>query len=226
MKNARTITALLVLVLLGGASLTLLTSAWGASPEQGPMSHAWTGPGRDGHGRGGDMPRCERGHPGPGAMHHGPVPRGPGRLAAKLSAVETEIGIRANQLDAWRDFTDALLATMKPPSPPWQDGPGAASSEDTNKPFSLAERLADNAIARGQSGEALKKAIETLRTTLTPEQLAKVWAIEARFRSWHHGPDHRFGPPPHPEAGPQDGGGPGPDAGPPDSPDQDGPDND
>jgi len=218
MKNARTITALLVLVLLGGASLTLLTSAWGAAPDRGPMSYAWAGPGHGGPGRGGDMPRCERGHPGPGAMHHRPGPSGPGHLAAKLSAVETEIGIRANQLDAWRDFTDALLATMKPPSPPWQDAAGTASSGD-NKPFSLVERLADNAIARGQSGEALKKAVETLRTTLTPEQLDKVKAIEARFRSWHHGPGHRFGPPPHPDAGPQHGGGPGPDAGPPDGPD-------
>ena len=225
MKNARTIAALLVLVLLGGASLTLLTSAWGAAPDGGPMSHAWAGHGRDGYGRSGDMPRCERGGPGPGAMHHGPGPQGPGRLAAKLSAVETEIGIRANQLDAWRDFTDALLATIKPPSPPWQDGASTATSDDANKPFALADRLADNAIARGQSGEALKKAVATLRTTLTPEQLTKVEAIEARFRSWHHGPGHRFGPPPRPDAGPDQHDG-GPDAGPPDAGSPDGPDND
>jgi LTXXQ motif family protein len=215
MKNTRTFAALLVLVLLGGASLTLLTSAWGSEPGRGPMSHAWAGPGR-----GGDMPRCDRGRPGPGgAMHHGPGPQGPGRLAEMLSAVETEIGIRANQLDAWRNFTDALLATMKPPSPPWQAAAGTSSSDDANQPLSLAEHLADNAIARGQSGEALKKAVEALRTTLTPEQLDKVKAIEARFRSWHHGPGHRFGPPPsgpgpqhddesgpadEPEAGPND----------------------
>jgi hypothetical protein len=216
MKNARTIATLLVLVLLGGASLTLLTSAWGAALDNGLMSHAWAGPGR-----GGDMPRCERWHHGLGAMFHGPGPQGPGRLAAKLSAVETEIGIRANQLDAWRDFTDALLATIESPSPPWQDAAGTASSGDKNKPFSLVELIADNAIARGQSGEALKKALEILRTTLTPEQLDKVKAIEARFRSWHHDRGHRFGPPPHPDAGPQHDDGPGPDAGLPDGPNND-----
>jgi hypothetical protein len=221
MKNARTITAMLVLVLLGGASLTLLTSAWGAAPDRGPMSYAWAGPGHGGPGRGGDMPQCDRWHHGPGAMHHGPGPQGPDRLAAKLSAVETEIGIRANQVDAWRDFTDALLATIKPPSPPWQDAAGTDTSGEANKPFSLAERLPDNAIARGQSGEALKKAVDTLRTTLTPEQLDKVAAIEARFRSWHHGPGHRFGPPPHSDAVPQHDGRPGPDAGPPDGLDND-----
>ncbi len=211
------IASILVVAVLGLTSLTLLTTAWGDTPGKNPMRTTWTG---HEHGHHDQMPRCNRpGSDRAGMPHGGPGWRGPNRLAAKLSAMETEIGIRANQLDAWRDFTDALLATMKRPSSPARSGPGAAASDENSQPFSLAERFADNAIARGQSGEALKKAIDALRSTLTPEQLDKVKTIEARFRSMHGGPGS-FGAPHH-SAGPE------PDAGPSDAPDTpDAPDKD
>ena len=74
-------------------------------------------------------------------------------------------------------------------APKWQ--PDTAQGGDGKpQPFSLAEQLANNTIARSKSAEALLKSIDALKAKLTPEQLDKVAEIEARFRAHHsgHGP--------------------------------------
>lgn len=138
--------------------------------------------------------RCDGPQSGPGGRSHmaPPPPFGPGHLAGALGAIETEIGIRANQLDAWRDFTDALLGVMAPPPPPTD----LAAAEHKSEPFEHAKRLANDAVARGQSAEALLKAIDALSSKITPEQLAKVATLEARLDGSHHGPRPPFGPGP------------------------------
>jgi hypothetical protein len=154
--------------------------------------------------------------PGPhGPMRHGPQGFGPRRmgpppefmLAARLAALETRVGIRSEQLDAWRDYTSALQAVLTPPRPdhgpggPDGRGPDAGASEGPGgnaghaepDPFAFQEKLAAAVTARAVSAGKLKDAIAELRAKLTPEQLELLASAE---------PPH--GPPPGPWGGPPD----------------------
>jgi len=243
MKFSKRIASIAVVAVLSMAGLAAVTLAAG---HDGRWSQgAWAGEGKHG-----GKPMCHRGRGGEHGKFDGHGPRGhgpkdPDFLAKKLSVMETEIGIRAEQLDAWRDFTDALQATMKWPMRP--GGPGMTAPGDKAEPFSLAEGFADRSIERAENAEKLKAAIATLRTTLSAEQLEKVTQIEARVRArmamhhgWkrgprgegphgkggHHskGPHHGTGP--HGGPPPQSGPNGGPDGGPADTPDDDEDDDD
>ena len=125
-----------------------------------------------------------------------PPPYGARHIAEDLAALETEIGIRAEQLDAWRDFTDNLQAVVRPLDAPPPPPPANGSPPPKAAPFALVSQVADEAMRKGKAADALLKAIDVLKAELTPEQLDKLAAFEDRMR--RPPPPPGEGPPPPP----------------------------
>ncbi|AZN96865.1 hypothetical protein EJ066_05955 [Mesorhizobium sp. M9A.F.Ca.ET.002.03.1.2] len=147
-----------------------------------------------------------------GPLRHGPDGFGPGRmgpppemLAARLSALETRIGIRTEQLDAWRDYTSALQAMLARPD----RGPGGADAEAPGakapRAFAFQEGLADDLTQRAASAAKLKEAIAALRVKLTPEQLEILASADRPHGPpqgpWDNPPDDAAGPGGLPDSG-------------------------
>ena len=132
-------------------------------------------------------------------------------LAARLAVLETRVGVRSEQLDAWRDYTSALQAVLTPPRPdhgpggPGPGGPGGPEAKGADAaggkpdPFAFQERLADEVTKRAVSAGRLKDAIAALRTKLTPEQLETLASAERP----HGPPPGPWGDPPDDAAGPR-----------------------
>ena len=101
-------------------------------------------------------------------------------LVAQLSALETRLGIRSEQLDTWRDYTTALQSLLAPIRPEKltdpRDNP-QAEVHGPKDPFDREQKLADELIQRAADAEKLNAAIAALRTILTPRQLDELAAL-------------------------------------------------
>lgn len=122
------------------------------------------------------------------------------RLAAHLAALETLVGITAEQAPAWRTYTNALLAfaeTARPPHGPQAPGAKAERPAPPSGPHPadaprllMAEMMAERALDQAEAAATLKQAAATLRAALGAEQLVRLIAAERP-------------PMPHPGAGPR-----------------------
>lgn len=92
-------------------------------------------------------------------------------ISTGLSIQETAIGIRTDQRDSWRAYTNAVLAMV--PEREIVTSLLGKEGEDKDGPdaFARPEAIADMVLASNAKAEALKRAITDLRAKLSPEQL-------------------------------------------------------
>lgn len=114
-----------------------------------------------------------------------------GRLIAGLllSAQETALGIRSDQMDAWRGYTTALIALL-----PSGERLGRRTQEKRRaeaQAFDLVQDMASAPIERAEKARALQEAVSGLKAALTPEQMSMAKQMQealvgriVRFLEW------------------------------------------
>ncbi|MGI2030877.1 hypothetical protein ACRQ1B_00660 [Rhizobium panacihumi] len=92
-------------------------------------------------------------------------------IASGLSIQETTIGIRTDQQDAWRAYTNAVLAMVPEREVITHLFGKDGENKDGPDAFARSEAVADMVLAGNAKAEILKRAIADLRAKLSPEQL-------------------------------------------------------
>lgn len=123
-----------------------------------------------------------------GAPPPPPPPPGPLDMAGLLAAQEIALGIRADQLDAWRAYAAAVveMVDLDPLPPP-----------KTPEPFGLSQALATHAVAEGKKAQVLLDARATLVARLSAPQLETAgkltgrWPMPPQMLPPHDAPDAR-----------------------------------
>lgn len=198
----RLIAAALVATAIGGAAASAYAAGPDVAPDQqkplnvqigqpdpaGPPPDGWEF--RSPHPEG-PMMGFGGGMPIPPGFPRGPNPAV--MIAGKLSALETLIGVHSNQLDAWRDYTGALIDLLTPPK---HEPPGQPAMEGAAAPppagggdgqvLLFGERLADHMLDRAAKAKVLKDKAAALRNVLNADQLAKLEDAERTLVAGPH----------------------------------------
>ncbi|EJF91144.1 hypothetical protein [Bartonella tamiae] len=117
------------------------------------------------------------------AEHHGM------HLAQRLSVMETAIGIRSDQLDAWRRYTSALVDM----SDRMKSAPHEADGSLKDKAI-LGENMAERMIERAEKAKLFKEAASQLRNVLDEKQLERLKYYSENHPPMMHG-EHKGVPP-------------------------------